>query len=175
MSWWLMASESQHAAALCASKTDSRWWLRWCLLQSLIEAILANYWRPRGYASLRIRQDSKRCLAECNLFRSRERVAQPGYWIRTEELLISATKTAGSLHHQPPEDSPKKSEDYFFFAAFFAAFFMALCFSISYGIAAAFIFYCLVKVSTGKAKEIHPILWGATALFILNFIILAII
>ncbi|CYW32174.1 xanthine/uracil/vitamin C permease [Streptococcus suis] len=59
--------------------------------------------------------------------------------------------------------------------AFFAAFFMALCFSISYGIAAAFIFYCLVKVSTGKAKEIHPILWGATALFILNFIILAIL
>ncbi len=38
-----------------------------------------------------------------------------------------------------------------------------------------FIFYCLVKVSTGKAKEIHPILWGATALFILNFIILAIL
>lgn len=59
--------------------------------------------------------------------------------------------------------------------AFFAAFFMALCFSISYGIAAAFIFYCLVKVSTGKAKEIHPILWGATAIFILNFIILAIL
>ena len=57
--------------------------------------------------------------------------------------------------------------------AFFAAFFMALCYSISYGIAAAFIFYCLVKVTTGKSKEIHPILWGSTALFILNFIILA--
>lgn len=59
--------------------------------------------------------------------------------------------------------------------AFFAAFFMSLAYSISYGIAAAFIFYCLVKVSTGKAKEIHPILWGATALFILNFVILAIL
>ncbi|MDY3025043.1 MAG: NCS2 family permease [Streptococcus hyovaginalis] len=59
--------------------------------------------------------------------------------------------------------------------AFFAAFFMALCYSISYGIAAAFIFYCLVKVTTGKTKEIHPLLWGATALFILNFIILAIL
>lgn len=57
--------------------------------------------------------------------------------------------------------------------AFFAAFFMALCYSISYGIAAAFIFYCLVKVVTGKTKEIHPILWGATALFLLNFVILA--
>lgn len=57
--------------------------------------------------------------------------------------------------------------------AFFAAFFMALCYSISYGIAAAFIFYCLVKIATGKIKEIHPILWVATALFILNFVILA--
>ncbi|WP_369350998.1 NCS2 family permease [Streptococcus hillyeri] len=59
--------------------------------------------------------------------------------------------------------------------AFFAAFFMSLAYSISYGIAAAFIFYCLVKVSTGKTKEIHPILWGATALFILNFVFLAIL
>ncbi|MFC5632104.1 MULTISPECIES: NCS2 family permease [Streptococcus] len=59
--------------------------------------------------------------------------------------------------------------------AFFAAFFMSLAYSISYGIAAAFIFYCLVKMSTGKSKEIHPILWGATALFILNFVILAIL
>lgn len=57
--------------------------------------------------------------------------------------------------------------------AFFAAFFMALCYSISYGIAVAFIFYCLVKVVKGHSKEIHPILWGATALFILNFVILA--
>lgn len=59
--------------------------------------------------------------------------------------------------------------------AFFAAFFMALCYSISYGIAAAFIFYCLVKIVKGQTKDVHPILWGATAMFILNFIILAII
>jgi len=59
--------------------------------------------------------------------------------------------------------------------AFFAAIFMAFCYSISYGIAAGFIFYCLVKICRGKAKEVHPILWGATVLFILNFIILAII
>ena len=58
--------------------------------------------------------------------------------------------------------------------AFFAGIFMALCYSISYGIAAGFIFYCLVKVITGKAKDIHPILW-ATGLFILNFIILALL
>ncbi len=57
--------------------------------------------------------------------------------------------------------------------AFFAAIFMALCYSISYGIAAGFIFYCLVKICKGKIKEIHPVLWVATGLFILNFIILA--
>lgn len=59
--------------------------------------------------------------------------------------------------------------------AFFAAFFIALCYSISYGIAAAFIFYCLVKIVKGEANKIHPILWGSTFLFILNFIILAIL
>lgn len=59
--------------------------------------------------------------------------------------------------------------------AFFAAIFMAFCYSISYGIAAGFIFYCIVKICRKKANEIHPILWGATALFILNFVILAII
>lgn len=59
--------------------------------------------------------------------------------------------------------------------AFFAAFFMALCYSISYGIVAAFIFYCLVKIVKGEANKIHPILWGSTFLFILNFIILAIL
>ena len=59
--------------------------------------------------------------------------------------------------------------------AFFAGVFMALCYSISYGIAAGFIFYCIVKICKGKAKEIHPILWVVTALFILNFILLALI
>ena len=43
--------------------------------------------------------------------------------------------------------------------AFFAGIFMALCYSISYGIAAGFIFYCLVKICKKEAKEVHPILW----------------
>lgn len=59
--------------------------------------------------------------------------------------------------------------------AFFAGIFMALCYSISYGIAAGFIFYCIIKLCTGKAKEIHPILWVCTALFVLNFILLALL
>jgi AGZA family xanthine/uracil permease-like MFS transporter len=59
--------------------------------------------------------------------------------------------------------------------AFFAGIFMAFCYSISYGIAAGFIFYCLVKVCKKKAAEVHPILWIATGLFILNFVLLAIL
>jgi len=59
--------------------------------------------------------------------------------------------------------------------AFFASVFMGLCYSISYGIAAGFIFYAIVKVAKGKAKEVSVILWIVDALFILNFLILAIL
>ncbi|WP_294562242.1 NCS2 family permease [uncultured Traorella sp.] len=59
--------------------------------------------------------------------------------------------------------------------AFFAGLFMALCYSISYGIASGFIFYCLVKIVKKQAKEIHPIIAVVALLFILNFILLAII
>ncbi len=57
--------------------------------------------------------------------------------------------------------------------AFFAGVFMALCYSISYGIAFGFIFYCIVKICKGKIKEIHPVLAVSTVLFILNFVLLA--
>ena len=59
--------------------------------------------------------------------------------------------------------------------AFFAGIFMALCYSISYGIATAFIFYCIVKIIKKQAKEIHPIIAVVAILFIINFILLAII
>ncbi len=59
--------------------------------------------------------------------------------------------------------------------AFFASIFMALAYSISYGIAAGFIMYVIIKLCRGKAKEIHPILWGCTALFVLNFVLLALL
>jgi len=59
--------------------------------------------------------------------------------------------------------------------AFFAGVFMALCYSISYGIAAGFIFYVITKISKRQAKDIHPILWVSTVLFILNFVLLAIV
>ncbi len=59
--------------------------------------------------------------------------------------------------------------------AFFAAIFMAFCYSISYGIAGGFIFYCIIKTVKGKAKEVSPVIWIASALFIANFAILAIL
>lgn len=59
--------------------------------------------------------------------------------------------------------------------AFFAGIFMALCYSISYGIAGGFIFYCIVKLCKGKIKEVHPILWVSALLFVLNFVVLAFI
>ncbi len=59
--------------------------------------------------------------------------------------------------------------------AFGAGIFMALCYSISYGIAAGFIFYCIVKIAKGKFREIHPILLVSALLFILNFVVLALI
>lgn len=57
--------------------------------------------------------------------------------------------------------------------AFFTSIFMGLCYSISYGIAAGFIFFVIVKVVKGKSKEISPVLWIVTALFVINFIVLA--
>lgn len=57
--------------------------------------------------------------------------------------------------------------------AFFASIFMGLSYSISNGIAAGFIFYCIVKIVEGKAKELHPILIAATVLFLINYGLMA--
>lgn len=59
--------------------------------------------------------------------------------------------------------------------AFFAGIFMGLCYNISYGIGAAFIFYCVVKVFKKEIKTTHPILWIAAILFILNFVLQAVV
>lgn len=59
--------------------------------------------------------------------------------------------------------------------AFFAGIFMAFCYSISYGIAAGFIFYCLVKLCKGQLAKVHPVVTVSTLFFILNFIVQAVI
>lgn len=59
--------------------------------------------------------------------------------------------------------------------AFFASIFMGLAYSISNGIAAGFIAYGIIALAQGKAKKVHPILWVSMGLFILNYIVMAIL
>ncbi|GAA0361514.1 NCS2 family permease [Alkalibacterium iburiense] len=59
--------------------------------------------------------------------------------------------------------------------AFFASIFMGLSYSISYGIAAGFLFYIVTKVAKGKIKVVHPIIWATTVLFIVNFLVMGMI
>ncbi|MDR3275003.1 MAG: NCS2 family permease [Endomicrobium sp.] len=58
--------------------------------------------------------------------------------------------------------------------AFLTISIMAFAFNISYGIAAGFIFHCIIKLARGKIKEVHPILAGTALLFLINFVIIAI-
>ena len=57
------------------------------------------------------------------------------------------------------------------FPAFLTAVLMGFAYSISSGMSAGFIAYVLVKIAKGKAKEVHPIMYIVTALFLINFII----
>lgn len=57
--------------------------------------------------------------------------------------------------------------------AFFTAIVMPLSYSIANGIAVGFIFYVIMKIVKGKFKDVHPIMYIVTALFIINFIISA--
>lgn len=59
--------------------------------------------------------------------------------------------------------------------AFFTSIFMGFTYSITYGIAAGFLTYTVVKIVKGQAKDVHAILWILDILFILNFISLAIL
>ena len=58
--------------------------------------------------------------------------------------------------------------------AFLTVALMPFTYSITTGIAFGFIAFVLIKLIRGKVKEIHPVMFGATALFILNFVLQAI-
>lgn len=47
---------------------------------------------------------------------------------------------------------------------------MVFTFSISKGVGAGFISYVLIKVFSGKWKEIHPLMWIVAIMFALYFI-----
>ncbi|WP_028273820.1 NCS2 family permease [Atopococcus tabaci] len=57
--------------------------------------------------------------------------------------------------------------------AFFASIFMGLAYSISYGIAAGFLSYIIVKAFRGNVRTVHPVMWVSASLFVANFVILA--
>ncbi len=57
--------------------------------------------------------------------------------------------------------------------AFFTAVVMPIAYSITTGVAVGFIFYCLTKIFTKKAKEVHPIMYIVTVIFLLNYLITA--
>ncbi|MFC6180236.1 NCS2 family permease [Lactiplantibacillus daowaiensis] len=59
--------------------------------------------------------------------------------------------------------------------AFMTSFIMAFAYNITYGIAAGFIFYCIIKTVNGKVKEIHPLIWIVSGLFVINFVVLALV
>lgn len=56
-------------------------------------------------------------------------------------------------------------------ASFMTIAFMPFTYSITTGVAAGFIFYCIAKLVKGKGKDVHPILYIVTGLFILSYII----
>lgn len=60
-------------------------------------------------------------------------------------------------------------------SAFFTAVVMPFTYSIANGVAAGFIFFVITKLAKGKAKEIHPIMYVVSILFVLNFVINAVV
>ena len=57
--------------------------------------------------------------------------------------------------------------------AFFTVAVMSFTYGITNGIAAGFIMYCITKICTKKARDIHPIIAVASVLFVIDFILKA--
>ena len=55
--------------------------------------------------------------------------------------------------------------------AFLTIVLMPFTYSITVGIGAGFIVYTFIKVIRGKARQIHPLLWGVSILFVVYFAI----
>ncbi|NUT34079.1 MAG: NCS2 family permease [Hamadaea sp.] len=54
--------------------------------------------------------------------------------------------------------------------AFFTIVLMPFTYSITNGIGAGMVTYVLIKVAKGKIRQVHPLLWGVVALFVLYFL-----
>jgi AGZA family xanthine/uracil permease-like MFS transporter len=58
---------------------------------------------------------------------------------------------------------------------FFTIVIMAFAYDIAYGIAAGFIFYCLIKLCKRQITKVHPIIIAVSLLFLMNFVLQAVI
>jgi AGZA family xanthine/uracil permease-like MFS transporter len=56
------------------------------------------------------------------------------------------------------------------FPAFITIVGIPLTYNISYGIGFGFISYTLIKLATGKAKQIHPLMYFISAAFVVAFL-----
>jgi adenine/guanine/hypoxanthine permease len=54
--------------------------------------------------------------------------------------------------------------------AFLAITLMPFTYSISNGIGAGIISYVVIKLAVGKARDVHPLLYGVSVLFVLYFL-----
>src|SRR5699024_2668206 len=57
--------------------------------------------------------------------------------------------------------------------AFLTIIAMPLTYSIARGIAIGFVFYPITMIMKGSAKEIHPVMYGLSVIFVLYFIFLS--
>ncbi|MGN6522862.1 MAG: NCS2 family permease [Actinomycetes bacterium] len=55
--------------------------------------------------------------------------------------------------------------------AFLTIVLMPFTYSITNGIGAGFVSYCLIKAATGRAREVKPLMWVVSALFVVYFAI----
>jgi AGZA family xanthine/uracil permease-like MFS transporter len=55
--------------------------------------------------------------------------------------------------------------------AFLTIILMPLTYSISMGLAVGFVAYCLIKLCTGKFKDVHPLMWGIGVFSLVDVII----
>ena len=55
------------------------------------------------------------------------------------------------------------------FASFLTVVTMPFAFSITEGIAFGFIAYALLMLAAGRGREVHPLLYGCAALFVLRY------
>ena len=53
--------------------------------------------------------------------------------------------------------------------AFLTIILMPFTYSIAVGIGAGFVTYVVLKVATGKAKQIRPLMWGVSLAFLIYF------